>query len=154
MWNKCLKNMKPHPVNLREIGQWESASTRVEQANSVRSCPLSMNIFATICHGRNIPRSQALRSPNSQPCFMLFPMGWDGSEGRRMQFDSRNKYGTWVGKKSSWKNPKNASGKSEEHKWQTGGREKSSSTAAPSALVRGWSMRNCEFTWRAGQFCA
>ena len=87
-------------------------------------------------------------------CFMLFPMGWDGSEGRRMQFDSRNKYGTWVGKKSSWKNPKNASGKSEGHKWQTGGREKNSSTAAPSALLRVWSMRKCEFTCRAGQFCA
>ena len=87
-------------------------------------------------------------------CFMLFPMGWDGSEGRRMQFDSRNKYGTWVGKKSSWKNPKNASGKSEGHKWQTGGREKNSSTAAPSALLRVWSMRKCEFMCWLSQFCA
>ena len=59
---------QPHPVNLREVGQWESASSRVEKANSVRSCPLSMKIFVTICHGRKIPRSQALRSPNSQPC--------------------------------------------------------------------------------------
>ena len=31
-------------------------------------------------------------------------------------------------------------------KAQTGGREKNSSTAAPSALLRVWSMRKCEFT--------
>ena len=58
---------QPHPVNLREVGQWESASSRVEKANSVRSCPLSMKIFATICHGRNIPRVQTLRSPDPLP---------------------------------------------------------------------------------------
>ena len=39
-------------------------------------------------------------------------------------------------------------------KAQMRGREKSSSTAALSALVRGWSMRKCEVTCRAGQFCA
>ena len=39
---------------------------RVEKANSVRSYPLSMKIFAAICHERKIPRSQGIRSPNSQ----------------------------------------------------------------------------------------
>ena len=58
--------LQPHPVHLCEVGQWESARSRVEKANSVRSCPLSMKIFATICHGRKIPRSQGIRSPNSQ----------------------------------------------------------------------------------------
>ena len=60
--------LQPHPVHFCEFGQWESASSRVEQANSVRSCQLSMKIFATIGHWRKIPRVQALRSPNSQPC--------------------------------------------------------------------------------------
>ena len=39
-------------------------------------------------------------------------------------------------------------------KAQMRGREKSSSTAAPSALVRGWSMRKCEITCGESQFCA
>ena len=60
--------LQPHPVHFCEFGQWESARSRVEHANSVRSCPLSMKIFATIGHWRKIPRVQTLRSPNSQPC--------------------------------------------------------------------------------------
>ena len=59
---------QPHPVHLCEVGQWESASSRVEKANSVPLSAHSMKFFAAICHERKIPRSQALRSPNSQPC--------------------------------------------------------------------------------------
>ena len=58
---------QPHSVHLCEVGQWESARSRVEKANSVRSCLLSMKIFATICHGRKIPRSQGIRSPDPLP---------------------------------------------------------------------------------------
>ena len=59
--------LQPHPVHLCEVGQWESARSRVEKANSVRSCPLSMKIFAAICHERKIPRSQGIRSPDPLP---------------------------------------------------------------------------------------
>ena len=38
---------QPHPVHLCEVGQRESASSRVEKVNSVRSCPLSIKI---LCH--------------------------------------------------------------------------------------------------------
>ena len=72
--------------------------------------------------------------------------------GRRMQEENKCETNVWkIWKKSNWKSD-----------WkillcekaQTGGRKKSSSTAAPSELARGWSMRKCEFTCWEGQFCA
>ena len=59
-----------------------------------------------------------------------------------------------IWKKSDWKILLCEKPKLGEEKAQTGGRKKSSSTAAPSELARGWSMRKCEFTCWEGQFCA
>ena len=46
---------QPHPVDLCQVRQWKGASSRVDDTNYVHYSPLSMKIFATICHGRKIP---------------------------------------------------------------------------------------------------
>ena len=59
-----------------------------------------------------------------------------------------------IWKKSNWEIQLSENPKLVAELSQTGGRQKSSSTAAPSALVRGWSMRKCEITCGESQFCA
>ena len=75
-------------------------------------------------------------------------------EERRKQPERRKTNMKQIWKKSNWEILLSWNPKWEEELSQTGGRQKSSSTAAPNALVRGWSMRKCEFTCWEGQFCA
>ena len=130
---------QPHPVHLCEVGQRESASSRVEKVNSVRSCPLSIKI---LCH--NLQWNFGYLFGHFFALKLLHVWLW-------MQPENGGKQ---IWKKSNWEIQLSENPKLVAELSQTGGRQKSSSTAAPSALVRGWSMRKCEITCGESQFCA
>ena len=109
------------------------------------NCTSTRMIF--INHTR---RSRLLSSPGSGESWsgsLVWPLTlwvsisqvanqWKGSgkleEGQHMPSDRRKEIWNWI--KCKWK-------------WQTGGRQKGSSTAAPSALTRGLSMTKSKLTY-------
>ena len=75
-------------------------------------------------------------------------------EGRRIQSEKRKTNSGTKTKEIQLKNAEIGMPKWEEGKAQTGGREKSSCTAAPSGLMLGSSMKRSEFTCWRYQLCA
>ena len=75
-------------------------------------------------------------------------------EGRRIQSEKRKTNSGTKTKEIQLKNAEIGMPKWEEGKAQTGGREKSSCTAAPSGLMPGSSMKRSEFTCWRYQLCA
>ena len=94
------------------------------------------------------PQWEGGKAPNER-------VGKPKLEGRRHIQSEKRKTNSWTKTKEiQLKNAENGMPKWEGGKAQTGGREKSSCTAAPSGLMLGSSLKKCKFTCWPYQLCA